>query len=199
MARSSSNSVRDRRLLMAQKIDEIATAFPDSEIVSVACGHLREASLSQAIRANSIKTLIALDQDPVSIAVVSDDVAKNGWQITPICSSIRSILSGKFPAQHFSLVYAAGLYDYLETPVASRLTARMFHLLKPGGHLLVANFAPETEEQGYMEAFMGWNLIYRSEAEVAALTQEINTIEIERAKTFRDPDGNIVYLEIIRA
>jgi hypothetical protein len=36
-------------------------------------------------------------------------------------------------------------------------------MLKPGGRLLVANFLHDLPNVGYMESFMGWPLIYRSD------------------------------------
>ena len=48
----------------------------------------------------------------------------------------------------FDLIYSAGLYDYLETPVAERLPQVLFDLLNPGGQLLYANFAPDIPAVG---------------------------------------------------
>jgi hypothetical protein len=96
-------------------------------------------------------------------------------------------------------VYAAGLYDYLSQSFATRLTKVMFDMLRSGGKLLVANFVPNHAEVGYMETFMQWHLIYRTEHKLAALADEIPPSEIAFKRTFLEENGNILFLEIIKA
>jgi len=198
MARSSSESVRYRRDLVARIIDQVAEIKPSAHILSVACGHLREASLSVAVQKKQIGCLIAFDQDKESIAVVAQEAVGGGLPVETITGSIRNILTKKLKINGAAFVYAAGLYDYLEMSLATRLTARMFEMLGSGGRLLVANFAPETEERGYMEAFMDWQLFYRDEAEVAAFAGEVPPDQIAQQQLYRDPEGNVIYLELIR-
>ena len=38
-------------------------------------------------------------------------------------------------------------------------------MLKENGRLLIANFMPSNPDMGYMEAFMGWELLYRTREE----------------------------------
>lgn len=64
--------------------------------------------------------------------------------------------------------------------------------------MLIANFAPGLTEQAYMEAFMDWHLIYRNESEMEALLKEIPHTEIDSIKMYRDPMGNVVYMEVRR-
>jgi len=62
---SSSVAVRERRDLLTKYVDEIAAAHgADTEILTVAAGHLREADRSTALREGRIKRWVALDQDP---------------------------------------------------------------------------------------------------------------------------------------
>ena len=64
-------SVRSRRDFTARGIDETALATPRARVLSVACGHLREASESHAVREGMLGEFIALDQDSDSLAVVA--------------------------------------------------------------------------------------------------------------------------------
>jgi extracellular factor (EF) 3-hydroxypalmitic acid methyl ester biosynthesis protein len=198
MKRSASESVRYRCHLVANKIDEVARHHPGARVLSVASGHLREAAISEAIQRNLVHCLIALDQDEKSVNFVRSEFQDKHLPIEPLCGSIRSILTRKLRPGPLDFAYAAGLYDYLEAPLAARLTARMFEMLDGGGRLLVANFAPEIEEQGYMEAFMDWRLIYRDEVSVAAFAQEIPEGEIADRKLYRDPHRNVIYLELVK-
>lgn len=56
--------------------------------------------------------------------------------------------------QGFHLTYAAGLFDYLPDPAAQRLVQLMCNATVKGGRVMVANFMPDIQVVGYMEAYM---------------------------------------------
>lgn len=193
----SAHSVRERRLLMAQEIDRTAERVPEgARILSVACGHLREAELSRAVAERRLGELTALDQDAVSLAEISRHHPPE--VIRPVCASIRSLLAGKTTFSDMDFVYSAGLYDYLAEKTAARLTRLLFDMLRPGGQLLVANFAEFPPETGYMEAAMDWWLLYRDEKQVEAFAEEIPREWIESLRLFRDSQQNVIYLSLTR-
>jgi hypothetical protein len=136
----------------------------------------------------------ALDHDEESLAVVEREQRADG--ITPIAGSVRSLLSGKTVFEDLDFVYAMGLYDYLEDNVATALTAKLFSMLRFGGQLLVANFAPNHHDIGYMEAAMDWWLIYRDEEHMRHLASGIQAPY--ELKAFRDIPGNLVFLELTK-
>lgn len=63
--------------------------------------------------------------------------------------------------------------------------------------MVLANFLPNIPYIGYMEALMDWWLIYRSETEMQTLVTGIKQ-HIQGSHLFRDPDENIVFMEIIK-
>jgi hypothetical protein len=136
----------------------------------------------------------ALDQDPVSLAVIEREQPG----VKTVSGSVKSLLKGERELNDLDLVYSAGLYDYLAQPMATALTHRLFKMLKAGGKLLVANFAPELRDIGYMESFMAWHLTYRNETEMEAFAAHIPTNEILAQRVFRDEHQNIVFLEIVK-
>ncbi|MCY1033540.1 class I SAM-dependent methyltransferase [Corallococcus sp. BB11-1] len=192
----SARSVRERRALLARMMDETAERRPDGRILSVACGHLREAEQSRAVAQGRLQELIAFDQDPVSLAEISR--LHPGGVVRPVCGSVRALLSGKVTFSELDFVYSAGLYDYLSDSVASRLTAVFFGMLRPGGRLLVANFAVHPPETGYMEAFMDWWLTYRDEDGMRGLLAETPLEQVANVRLFRDSQDNVIYLEVTR-
>jgi hypothetical protein len=131
------------------------------------------------------------------VATVERELSGSG--VTTVRASVRALIAEKAGFSDLHFVYAAGLYDYLHQPLAARLTRVMFDMLRPGGRLLVANFAPSLRDVGYMEAYMAWELIYRDEAAMRALAQEIPPEAIGGIHLFRDPHENIVFLEVVRA
>lgn len=191
---ASGQSVRERRRILAALIDRVAAERSNPRIMSVACGHLREAQDSDALRQGGVEEIVALDQDPESLAVI--DREQRAFNVTPVRKSVRRFLID--PSRHgtFDLVYAAGLYDYLPDDVANALTRAMFDILRPGGMLLVANFAPELRDIGYLDAIMDWRLIYRDEASVARFAAGIPASAIAERSITRDRLGNVIYLSV---
>ncbi|MBB3454884.1 SAM-dependent methyltransferase [Rhizobium sp. BK313] len=195
---SSSVAVRERRDLLARRVDDFAKDRPGSaEVLAVASGHLREAALSTALRERKIRRWIALDQDPLSVGTVARDFA--GTCVEAVDGTVKSLFSGKHALGHFDYIYAAGLYDYLTFPVAARLTRKCIEMLKPGGSFLFANFSQEIEVDGYMEAFMNWPLLLRSESDMRMIANaSAGSAETKVSVWFGD-NRNIIYCEIEKA
>ena len=66
-------------------------------------------------------------------------------------------------------------------------------MLKPNGVLLFANFARDISDDGYMETFMNWALLLRSEADmwnIINASVDRNTVE---ASVYFGANRNIVY------
>jgi hypothetical protein len=158
-------AVRERRDTLARYVDETA-ARTDSgaEVLAIAAGHLREAEASTALAEGRLKRWVALDQDPQSVGSISSQF--RGTSVEPIDGSVRGLLARKHQIGTFDLIYAAGLYDYLTDKVATRLTQTCIEMLKPGGVFLFANFSEEMADDGYMESYMNWELLQRSEADM---------------------------------
>ena len=188
----SSNAVRERRNLLAQYVDKIALLRgEETEILAIAAGHLREANLSVAFREGRIRRWVALDQDPLSVTSIARDF--DGTCIEAVEGSVRGLLTNAYGLGRFDFVYAAGLYDYLSYKVAVKLTQRCLRLLKPNGVLLFANFSPEMSDDGFMETFMNWALLQRSEADMWSIINASVDRNAVEASVFFGANRNIVY------
>jgi SAM-dependent methyltransferase len=197
-------SVDYRRYVIARAIDEKAQAHKNNNrapirVLSLACGHARELQLSKALSDGLVGEVIACDQDAVSLEKVRERYLNSPVEAKKL--TVKDFVGSRGVVQDigtFDLVYSMGLYDYLEQRLATRLTQKLFDCVAPGGSLLVANFHTENYGTGYMEAFMDWKLIYRSDKEMRALTNEIDKSQIAKIKQFKDPFGNVAYLQIER-
>lgn len=118
--------------------------------------------------------------------------------VETVPGSIKLLFGGALAREKFDLIYSAGLYDYLNADLGARLTQRMFEMLRPGGRLLIANFS-HVSDQGYMEAFMDWHLIYRDTPEMLALTAGIDEGFARSPRVYPDETGAVLYLELERA
>lgn len=193
---ASSRAVRHRRDLLTQRINEAAAASTGCRILSLACGHLREAQQAEAVHDGRVAEFVAIDQDRESVAVVDREQSQFG--VRPVVGTVGQLLKGQLAYRDMSLNYAAGLYDYLPEPLAVELTRVLFRTLGSGGRLVLANFARDIPEAGYMEAYMDWMLNYRDETEVAGWASGIPSSEIAACDIWRDPHGSIIYLELQR-
>jgi SAM-dependent methyltransferase len=195
----SAISLRGRRDLLAWRLNGLSEEVPDARILSVACGHLREAQRSRAVHERRLGRFLAVDQDPKSLAVVQRELVPLGIEAIP--GSVKALLKGQLAFSDLDFIYAAGLYDYLPQPLAIRLTRLLFSMLRPGGKLLLANYTDTTFDSGckaYMEAFMDWWLLYREEHEVREWLQDVPRSELATHRLFRDDIGNLIYLEAVR-
>ncbi len=195
-------AVRNRCRLLAEEIDAVCLRNPRAEILSIACGHLREAEHSVALADRAFGRFVALDQDPDSLALISRDYgAALGVETTP--GSVKTVIArGARDLGQFDFIYAAGLYDYLSDRVGARLLASLFGMLKPGGKVWIANFMPDIADVGFMEAVMDWWLIYRDAAGMCALAADglANVAsQVASVRTFQEVEGNVVFLEAVKA
>jgi hypothetical protein len=101
----SSCAVRARRNFMASVIDEVATQTSSAEMLSVACGHLREAKLSRAVANGQVSRLVGLDADVESLAIVKEEAVHPCIQA--IHGSVKALITGKQPdLGQFDLIYS---------------------------------------------------------------------------------------------
>lgn len=195
--RPAALAVQARRRVIGRALDELAERpVGQRRALAVACGHLREGHLSDALRGDELDEVLALDSDSESLAVVERLFGSHG--VTTDFRSAARLLGDKRVGE-FDLVYSAGLYDYLEEEFARRLTASMFRMLRPGGRLLVCNFVPQIYDAGFMEAAMGWRLIYRDEVQILDVAKDIPESERATTTTWTDPFDAVSYLMIERA
>lgn len=191
---STALAVKARRNIIARTIDTIAESIHPAHVLALACGHLREAKQSQAVKKGKIEKYVALDSDNESLQVVNAELSECG--VTCIQKNIEEIIIGKNDLGTFDFVYAAGLFDYLRDSVAKRLTQNMFKLLRPNGRILICNFLRNIIGIGYMESFMDWKLVYRDLEDMDKLASVIPNSEIAGKDIFVEENKNIVFLKI---
>ena len=178
-------------------IDRECDRVDSPDLLSVGCGHLRELTISQAMREGRVGRFIGLDPDPLCLKVVKREYAQYG--VKGICGSIRLLLDGPLAEEKFDLIYSIGMLDYLGDKLSRRLIGGMFTMLNPGGRLLVANYLPDIEDIGYMEAFMGWRPNCRSSQQLVDLAADVPRSEVAREALIQDSNRTVAMFEIERA
>lgn len=182
-------AVQERRRLLSRLLDQTAERVTRAEVLVVAAGHLREVEFAASI--DTLRRLMVLDQDPASMAEVTRAYGARA-PIYPITASVGRMMVRPLVYGQFDLIYAAGLYDYLNDPTAARMTRALFTALRPGGRLLFANFCTGVPDYGYMDAFMDWRLLLRDEPEMMALVGALPRDELARVSLFRGGNRAII-------
>lgn len=188
-------SVRTRRAILAREIDSVAAVRETPRVLSVASGHLREIEWSQASRSGRV-AITAIDQDRDSLDCIERQYRRYG--VSTMAASIGDVLRRAVRLAAFDLVYAAGLYDYLDDEVARVLTTALFRVVNPGGRLLIANFTPATHDAAFMEAIMDWRLVYRTPEQVRALADSITPADLAAVEQFCDENQHVNYMRIVK-
>lgn len=192
----AARSVRRRMHLLAEYIDLVCAEQPGARILSIACGHLRELRFSHAVKCRQIGELVAFDQDELSLAEVRRDAAAR--DVKCVQGSVARLIVGRPAFAEFDLVYAAGLFDYLDQHAALRLAGTMFKMLRPGGRMLIPNFLSGIYDMGYLEAFAGWDLIYRDRPTLEALADGL-VGRTDFIRYFEEVEHNVGFLAVRKA
>jgi extracellular factor (EF) 3-hydroxypalmitic acid methyl ester biosynthesis protein len=183
-------SVLFRRELLAAYINDAIARNPHARILSVASGHCRELDRTMLFDESNHGTFIAFDQDPETAPVVEARFSQTN--IRCITASVVSLAKRPADLGQFDLIYAAGLYDYLDDAFAKKLTAALTTMLTPGGTLLLGNFVPNHYGRGYLVGMMDWRLLCRSPEHLEQLVPQPSGGVL---RSFVDPHGNVAYVE----
>lgn len=174
-------AIRQRMEIGRQLLAEAISS--GARVCALACGHLREADEM----AGSPLAITAVDQDGLSLAKVRH---RHGSGIPLVERNVLGFLrdaGGR--GEKFDLIYTLGLTDYLDDRALSLLLRLAQRCLVPDGNIFIANLQPQHLAAGWVDACMDWQLIYRSEDQLAAFASESGMIP----ETFGDPFKTVAY------
>jgi len=156
-------------------------------------GHMREAEQSRAL--GTLGRLVVLDQDEEAAAEARR--ALDGQApVTTVTAAVRRLALRPDAYGQFDLIYAAGLFDYLDDDTARKLLRALFPVLRPGGRLLVTNYRPGARDEAYLDAYMDWRMFRRDEAEIQALLEGLPKAALARTRVFPDGNGAMLYASL---
>ncbi|MCL4203705.1 MAG: class I SAM-dependent methyltransferase [Pirellulaceae bacterium] len=188
--------VRERARLVAEVVDRMAMQISQPKILSVAAGHMREAELTGALRQKRIGRWVGMDHDSESVQEINRSYGRFG--VEGVVGTVRQLVTRKLNLGEFDFIYSMGLYDYLQQPLAQRLTERLFEMLRPGGQLVIGNFQPGIKDRGYMESYMAWQLEFRSQTRMLDLAMSINGALVEDIRLLGEDNQNVIFLQVTK-
>lgn len=200
-----------QRTLTGAVLDAVATGKP-AKIVAIASGPVIELCdfLRETPHFSQPVELVLLDQDPGSLAFAQDAIDRTlasrsdvlPVRVTCVHSSVRQILKPDDEAQaaflqrvlgDATLLYSAGLFDYLPDKVAIFFVLALFRLLAPGGELIIGNLRESPASTWMLEFALAWFLIYREHEDMNGLAglimHDAQSLEIKP-----DPTGFCLFL-----
>jgi hypothetical protein len=188
----ASRSVRARKAYFSREIAETIRTTVKPRILILGGGRLRAAD--EAIQASHQHhaEFVALDFPSAPIChppTFDQDVRREagGWADLPG-------LSGKLG--RFDLIYSASWLDSTADAQATEWLGAAVEMLRAGGRVLAANFAPLSRDVGWMEACWNWHPYYRSAEQLARLVMDFKYPGIRGHAVFQDESGASAYLEI---
>ena len=194
---SAARAVRWRCARAVQEIESVAAKHSNARVLAIACGHLREIELVHPELRRRIH-VTAADIDDESLKTVENAYASE-CALECRRMSVRDLISSQHGLeQRFDLIYALGLFDYLTDRVAERLVPTLWSLVAPRGRLMLANFTPEADDVGYLEAITDWWLQYRSKEALQAWIGLLEDQTIASRESFNDPFGQVAYLCLVK-
>ncbi|MCK5544374.1 MAG: cyclic nucleotide-binding domain-containing protein [Desulfobulbaceae bacterium] len=170
-------AIRGRRRLLREQLAVLSRQKKSQcrtiKIMNLACGSNRELFdfIKDCDYSEQIEAL-CMDIDSDALAFTDQQVNVFSHQATIRLMSENLVKWALGKVIHDigdqDIIYSSGLTDYLDTRLFIALVSRCHEHLKPGGKLIVGNFAPNPDRT-FMDHILQWRLIYRNEEELREL------------------------------
>jgi SAM-dependent methyltransferase len=174
---TASKSVRGRRELLGRELTALCWPFLTQSrpvrIMNLACGPSRELfDFIEGCDASDLVEALCLDIDTEALAYTRNQVDPGNHR-----ASIRlmnenivkwALGRNRQAIETQDIIYSAGLTDYFDDRLFEALIRRCHEHLKPGGVMLIGNFAPHNPERMFMDHIMQWKLNYRDKDAIVA-------------------------------
>ncbi|MEW6267139.1 MAG: class I SAM-dependent methyltransferase [Thermodesulfobacteriota bacterium] len=204
----AAQAVRNRRMMISHTLDEYSrnNDLPAGErikVLSVACGPAYEVNDLIHNEEDAGKFHFALlDQDRQALNQAANQIfakqaeLKTRISVSYLNDSVRTLLGTpqlKSRWGQFNFIYSMGLFDYLTPPVAAAVLEKLYHLLTPGGEMIIGNFHVGNPSRYYMEYWLDWVLFYREEEDLYNLMKKNWSAE---ARVFFEETRSQMFMDI---
>ncbi|MHB8834429.1 MAG: O-methyltransferase [Candidatus Methylomirabilia bacterium] len=199
-------AVRERTAYFKERLAAELARNPALQVLSVASGPALEfdALLAETPALADGLSATLLDQEIEALQFSLENLSERriragcGMRISCLHQNIGNYLrrvARRQVGERYDLIYAAGLFDYFDRKTSTFVIRQILSLLRPGGHLVVANLSlTGHRHRVYMEYGHDWSLIYRSSEEMAELAEGLP--EGTRIEVGQIADGLVTLLEV---
>lgn len=177
LQRRSSEAIRGRRILMKDQLKSLSKKRLQKNnrfsVMNIACGPCRELFdfLAECEYSEKIDALcVDIDTEALRYSNQKVNIFPHNASVRYMTENLVKWALGKINHDIGSkdLIYSAGLFDYLEPRLFCRLVDKCYDHLKPGGSLLIGNYAPH-DDMLFMDHLLHWNLLYRTREDLKEL------------------------------
>ncbi len=179
----ATESVRNRKTYFIQKCIELSRQNKSRfDILNIGCGSCRDVLEMYQYSKNGKKIYFhCIDHEKKALQYAKKLLADTRVQDN-IYLDNENIFKLK-TSKKYDLVWSAGLFDYLEDPMAIILLKKIWRYLKENGQIIFGNFSPKNPTRKGMEMVGKWHLIHRTADHLIKLCKEthlpFSEIEIE--------------------
>jgi extracellular factor (EF) 3-hydroxypalmitic acid methyl ester biosynthesis protein len=202
---------RHRMDYLAQMLQELSCLLPTSrrpmKVFNLGCGpalEIQEFLANSELSNHAQFTLLDFNDETIEHVSRVLQTLKQSYRravsISCIKKSVVEILkeAARRGSSHlgvdYDLVYCAGLFDYLTSPVCEKLMSLFYEMLAPGGLLVATNVFAINPSRNWMEYSVDWHVIHRDRAGILAICPKQAPSNACVVKS--DPTGLNLFLEV---
>jgi ubiquinone/menaquinone biosynthesis C-methylase UbiE len=156
---------------LRQKTITFAHLQPGEQVLDVGCG-TGTLALTVQRRVGSTGRVVGIDPSEQQIAYAR---AKAARRHLPTDFQIGVIEQLAFPDQAFDVVFSTLMMHHLPAPVKRQGLAEIARVLKPGGRLIIADFAHKKDRQGRAKRFHAGG---SKQEDLVALVQDAGFVDL---------------------
>jgi len=190
---AASTAVRNRKTFFKSVLAEhLQESSETCEVLDVASGPCRD--LLEFMEENKSKNIHfdCVEADLKAILHATEINAKHLPSLTFYNQNIFRFST----EQKYDIVWSAGLFDYFDDKTFTKLVSRLINSVKPGGELIIGNFAVGNPTEGYMELFLDWYLYHRSPEQLMDLAQNAGIADRSRITIDQEAAGVNLFMRI---
>ncbi len=190
---AATKAVRNRKTFFKSVLrDKMKQSTKSCEILNVASGPCRD--LLEFFEEEKNRA-VHFDCVEADINAILHATKINRHFLPQLTFHNKNIFRFRTPKK-YDVVWSAGLFDYFEDRTFVRLLSRLIAFVKPGGELIIGNFAEGNPTEGYMELFLDWYLHHRSPDKLIQLAQDAGIEDVSRIKIDKEEEGINLFMQI---
>lgn len=186
-------AVRNRKTFFKNILtQQVAKSDYPCQVLDVASGPCRDLLEFMEEQKNAAVHFDCVEADIKAILHATEINAKHLPKINFYNQNIFRFRTEK----KYDIIWSAGLFDYFDDKTFTKLVSRLIQYVKPGGELIIGNFAVGNPTEGYMELFLDWYLYHRSPEQLIGLAQAAGIDDISRIRVDQEDAGVNLFMRI---